>query len=76
MDLNFEQMLAAHNAEFIPPGDKLAFDPYVIAEGWPETPVLGNASTSFIVKRLHCLGHRITLERIELIKICLAAVKP
>lgn len=75
MDLNFEQMLAAHNNQFRPPRDKPAFDPYCIAEGWPKTPVLGNASSPFIAKRLHYLGYRITLGRIKLIKICLAAVK-
>lgn len=75
MDLDFEQLLEQHAKEYRDPVKKKKFDPYQIAESWPETPVLGNAGSPFIAHRLHELGHEITLERIELIKICLVAVK-
>lgn len=68
MDLNFEQMLTNL-------AESKGFDPYKIAKEWPKNPILGNASSAFIARRLHDLEHEITLERIELIKICLDAVK-
>lgn len=76
MDISFEKMLAEHSKLYHDPLPKQKkFDPYQIAENWPLSPILGNAGSPFIARRLHDLGHDITLERIELIKICLEAVK-
>jgi len=74
MDLDFEQLLAEHRER------EGKFDPYQIAEDWLASdsgPKLrGYTSTkSDIINHLHILGERITLERIELIQICIEAIQ-
>lgn len=69
MDLDFEQLLAEHCER------ERDFDPYQIAEDMVSEMTPGTTPTvSNVINRLHRLGEKITLERIELVQICFGAI--